>query len=111
MTRLLSAQGLIQAVLRRTNLLMAGKRVAIVGDAPPGLATRLRAMGAHPGSPVEEADLIFGDGVQAVALKPGAVVVGSVRCGVLGMTEARQDVTRVNLGGGDADVYVVSVPC
>ncbi|MFI6292416.1 hypothetical protein ACIBEJ_12575 [Nonomuraea sp. NPDC050790] len=110
MTRLLSAQGLIQAVLRRTNLLMAGKRVAIVGEAPPGLVTRLRAMGAHPGSPVEEADLVFGADVRPDLLKPGAVVVGGVR-GDLGVTSARQDVLRVDRGGGDADVYVVSLPC
>ncbi|MEV4895138.1 hypothetical protein AB0K48_37745 [Nonomuraea sp. NPDC055795] len=111
MTRLLSAQGLIQAVLRRTNLLMAGKRVAIVGDAPPGLATRLRAMGAHPGSSIEEADLVFGDGIQPLALKPGAVIVGSVLCDILVMSEVRQYVRRVSLGGDGAEVYLVSVPC
>ncbi|MFE0150634.1 hypothetical protein ACFWY5_26035 [Nonomuraea sp. NPDC059007] len=111
MTRLLSAQGLIQAVLRRTNLLMAGKRVAIVGDAPPGLATRLRDMGAHPGSSIEEADLVFGDGLQPRALKPGAVIVGSIRCDILGMTEVRQDVHCINLGADGAEVYLVSVPC
>lgn len=73
LTRLLSAQAVIQAILRRTNLLMAGKRVAIVGDAP-GLATRLRAMGAHPGTPLREADLVIGAVVDTSLLKPGAIL-------------------------------------
>ncbi|SFK00960.1 hypothetical protein SAMN05216275_115112 [Streptosporangium canum] len=40
------AQAAIQAILRLTNLLMAGKRVAVIGDEPE-LAARLRAMGAQ----------------------------------------------------------------
>ncbi|WP_327091222.1 adenosylhomocysteinase [Nonomuraea sp. NBC_01738] len=81
MTRLRSAQAVIQAVLRDTNLLLTGKRVAIAGDAPPGLAARLRAMGAHPGSPIGEADLVFGEAVQPSEVKAGAIVAGNVRRG------------------------------
>ncbi|MEU7990182.1 hypothetical protein AB0B56_35500 [Streptosporangium canum] len=40
------AQTAIQTILRLTNLLMAGKRVAVIGDEPE-LAARLRAMGAQ----------------------------------------------------------------
>jgi hypothetical protein len=40
------AQAAIQTILRLTNLLMAGKRVAVIGDEPE-LAARLRAMGAQ----------------------------------------------------------------
>lgn len=40
------AQTAIQAILRLTNLLMAGKRVAVIGHEPE-LADRLRAMGAQ----------------------------------------------------------------
>ncbi|MER5418873.1 hypothetical protein [Streptosporangium roseum] len=40
------AQTAIQTILRLTNLLMAGKRVVVIGDEPE-LAARLRAMGAQ----------------------------------------------------------------
>ncbi|MBB4937923.1 S-adenosylhomocysteine hydrolase [Streptosporangium album] len=40
------AQTAIQAILRLTNLLMTGKRVAVIGHEPE-LAARLRAMGAQ----------------------------------------------------------------
>jgi S-adenosylhomocysteine hydrolase len=40
------AQTVIQNILRLTNLLMAGKRVAVLGHEPE-LAARLRAMGAQ----------------------------------------------------------------
>ncbi|GAA2673867.1 hypothetical protein [Nonomuraea recticatena] len=73
MTRLPGAQVVIQTFLRRTNLLMAGRRVAIVGDVP-GLASRLRAMGAHPGAAPADADLVIGDGVDLGTLKPGAIL-------------------------------------
>ncbi|MEU7897771.1 hypothetical protein AB0B45_33540 [Nonomuraea sp. NPDC049152] len=73
MTPLPGAQVVIQTILRRTNLLMAGKRVSIVGDVP-GLASRLRAMGAHPGAALAEADLVIGDDVDREALRPGAIL-------------------------------------
>lgn len=65
-------QLIIQTLLCRTNLLMAGKRVAIT-DTVPGLAERLRAMGAHPGAPLGLADIVIGDADPAL-LKPGAIL-------------------------------------
>ncbi|MFE3449494.1 hypothetical protein ACFXJ8_11215 [Nonomuraea sp. NPDC059194] len=73
MTPLPGAQAVIQTILRRTNLLMAGKRVTIAGDVP-GLAARLRAMGAHPGAALAEADLVIGDDVDRERLRPGAIL-------------------------------------
>lgn len=73
MTGLPEAQRVIQTLLNRTNLLMAGKRVAITADAP-GLAERLRAMGAHPGADLARADLVIGAPVDLALLKPGAIL-------------------------------------
>jgi S-adenosylhomocysteine hydrolase len=85
------AQTVIQNILRLTNLLMAGKRVAVLGHEPE-LAARLRAMGAqtlvtdpagalhgHRVLPVEKAlpiaDLVVGArGEHLSLLRDGAIL-------------------------------------
>ncbi|MEU6998601.1 hypothetical protein [Nonomuraea sp. NPDC046570] len=106
MTRLPGAQAVIQIVLRRTNLLMAGKRVAILGEVP-GLAARLRAMGAHPGADLAGADLVIAETPPDLStLKPGAVVA---TCGSRGV-RVREGVGAVEVAPGH-EVFVLDLTC
>ncbi|GAA0913306.1 hypothetical protein GCM10009560_05190 [Nonomuraea longicatena] len=109
MTRLLSAQAVIQAVSRRTNLLIAGKRVALLTDTP-ALASRLRAMGAHPGTALAEADLVIGDGVDPDSLKPGAIVAGTLAPGAAPGARVRDGVTRHRNAHGH-EIFAVDLAC
>lgn len=94
-------QQIIQTLLRRTNLLMAGKRIAITADVP-GLADRLQRMGAHPGAALAEADLVIG-ATDPALLRPGTI---------LAVPYPQKAGERLREGVTELDgVYIVDLSC
>ncbi|MGV9778937.1 hypothetical protein [Streptosporangium sp. NPDC003464] len=135
------AQAAVQTILRLTNLLMAGKRVAVIGHEPE-LAACLRAMGAQtlltdPAAAllghrvlaeedaVAVADLVIGaTEAHLPLLRDGAILVcAGPRTGVDGRPSGAAGVlagmpgTRVRDGitgyrlGPDREVFVLDMAC